>query len=79
MLRSVLNLVFATSIQLLPDWNGTARTLASRCFLGALVVMPLGFFLGGVYSRGGDPELGILLVPPGALLLFLRILLTAKG
>ena len=43
-LLSVLNLVFATSIQRLPEWNGTARTLASRCLLGALVVMPLGFW-----------------------------------
>ena len=62
-LLSVLNLVFATSIQLLPKWDGAARALASRCMLGALAVMPLGFFLGGLYIRGGDPGLGILLVP----------------
>src|ERR1041385_4000099 len=33
------------------------------------VLMPLGFFLGGVLNSEGDPSLGILLVPPGALLL----------
>jgi hypothetical protein len=33
------------------------------------VMMPLGFFLGGVLNSEGDPSLGILLVPPGALLL----------
>src|SRR6476646_9354538 len=33
------------------------------------VLMPLGFFLGGVLNSEGDPSLGILLVPPGALAL----------
>ncbi len=36
--------------------------------LGA-VVMPLGFFAGGVLNFEGDPSLGIVLVPLGALLI----------
>ena len=78
-LISVLNLVFAMSIRLTPDWKESSRTLASRCLLGALVLLPLGFFLGGVFIYGGDPGIGVILVPPGALLLFLAVLLTARA
>lgn len=78
-LLSILNLVFALSMRLVPDWKDDSRVLASRCLRGALVLMPLGFFLGGVRIHGGDPGLGVLLVPPGALLLFLAVLLTARA
>jgi hypothetical protein len=37
------------------------------------VLMPLGFFLGGVLNSEGDPSLGILLVPAGALLLVVAL------
>lgn len=78
-LLSILNLVFAMSVRLMPDWKGPNRTLASRCLLGALVLMPLGFFLGGIFIYGGDPGVGVILVPPGGLLLFLSVLLTARA
>ena len=78
-LLSILNLVFAMSIRLTPDWKASSRTLASRCLLGALVLLPLGFLLGGVFIFGGDPGIGVILVPPGALLLFLAVLLTARA
>jgi hypothetical protein len=78
-LLSILNIVFATSLPLLPGWNESGRLLASRCLRGALVLMPLGFFLGGVRIYGGDPGLGILLVPPGAVLLFVSVLMTARA
>jgi hypothetical protein len=78
-LLSILNLVFAMSIRLTPDWKESSRTLASRCLLGALVLIPLGFLLGGVFIFGGDPGIGIILVPPGALLLFLAVILTARA
>jgi hypothetical protein len=41
------------------------------------VLMPLGFFLGGVLNSEGDPSLGILLVPPGALLLMIALVRAA--
>ena len=78
-LFSILNVVFAMSIRLMPDWKATSRTLASRCLLGALLLIPLGFFLGGVFIQGGDPGIGVILVPPGAFLLFLAVLLTARS
>lgn len=42
---------------------------ASLSLLWGSVVMPAGFFLGGLVIHDGDPGLGVLLVPIGALLL----------
>jgi hypothetical protein len=78
-LLSVLSLVFAASTRAMTSWNDASRELASRCLLGALTMLPLGFLLGGAFTHGGDPGLGILLVPPGALLLFTAVLITARA
>ena len=78
-LLGVLNLVFAATLQLAPGWNDASRVVASRCLIGALILLPLGFLLGGAFVHGGDPGLGILLVPPGAALLFVAVLLAARG
>jgi hypothetical protein len=40
----------------------------------AAVLMPLGFFAGGVLDHEGDPSLGILLVPCGGILLLVALL-----
>jgi hypothetical protein len=41
------------------------------------VLMPLGFFLGGILNSEGDPSLGIVLVPAGALLLVVALVRVA--
>jgi hypothetical protein len=41
--------------------------------MGASILMPAGFFLGGVVTYGGDPGLGIFLLPIGAFLLFVGV------
>jgi hypothetical protein len=41
------------------------------------VLMPLGFFLGGILNSEGDPSLGIALVPVGALLLVVALVRVA--
>ncbi len=43
------------------------------------VLMPLGFFLGGVLNSQGDPSLGILLVPLGALFLLVALVRAAAA
>ena len=45
------------------------RAVLARDLRIGAVLMPLGFFLGGVLNSEGDPSLGILLVPLGALFL----------
>jgi len=66
-LLAVLNVVYALTIRARP--THTAGALASAALLAALVLLPGGFLLGGLWARGGDPGLGVLLVPVGAALL----------
>jgi hypothetical protein len=70
-LLGILCLVFAALAEryvAAPLRPGVARLLR----WGA-VLMPLGFFLGGVLNSEGDPSLGIVLVPVGALLLVVAL------
>jgi hypothetical protein len=39
----------------------------------AAILLPVGFFLGGIVIYDGDPGLGVWLVPIGAALLFYSI------
>ncbi|MGY8804371.1 MAG: hypothetical protein ACKVK6_09070 [bacterium] len=78
-LISVVNIVFGISTTFLPAWPSASRTRASRCFIGALVLLPLGFFLGGFFIHGGDPGIGVFLVPPGGLLFVAAVFLTARA
>lgn len=78
-LLGVLNLGFAFTVRFLPDWAGRERGLASICLSVATVLMPAGFFFGGVWVHAGDPGLAILLVPVGGMLLFVAVFVTARG
>jgi hypothetical protein len=53
--------------------SATQRGRVARELLLGAGLLPAGFFLGGVLNREGDPSLGILLVPLGALFLFLGL------
>ena len=44
-----------------------AKRAADRLFAAGAVLMPIGFLAGGAWHSEGDPGLGILLVPAGAL------------
>jgi hypothetical protein len=68
-LFSLVNIGFAVSVNLLRSKQGKLLAVASRCLLGGLVVLPLGFFLGGCWLYGGDPGVGVFVVPVGALLM----------
>jgi membrane protein DedA with SNARE-associated domain len=60
----------------------TARNMAGLDFrrsvsvslIWAGILFPLGFFLGGVVTYGGDPGLGIWLVPVAAIILFYSVI-----
>jgi hypothetical protein len=76
-LLALVNIAFSWTVTRLPEWNAGNLKIASRCLLIASVLMPLGFFLGGFFPSEGDPSLGILLLPAGAVFLLVAILLTA--
>lgn len=75
-LLSLVHLGFALTVHLLPGWPSRPRAWASWCLTGATVLMPAGFFLGGLFLHGGDPGLGIALLPVGAGLLLACVILT---
>jgi hypothetical protein len=50
------------------------RPAIARDLVRGAVLLPAGFFLGGILNRAGDPSLGILLVPLGALFLLIALL-----
>ena len=56
----------------------TVRTI-SIALTGATVLLPLGFFLAGIRFYGGDPGIGVVLVPVGAVLLLTGLFLIASG
>lgn len=68
-LLGLIHLGFALTAHLLPAWEAAPRRAASNCLAAATVLLPGGFFLGGMFIHSGDPGLGILLVPVGGLLL----------
>ena len=76
-LLSVIQIVFGMTIPRLSATTKNMRTWASPCLLGASLLMPLGFFLGGLFFYSGDPGIGIFLVPPGGILLLLGVVLVS--
>jgi hypothetical protein len=53
--------------------------LASTSLVAGTLLVPGGFFLGGLFVHGGDPGLGALLVPAGALLILVALALLARA
>jgi hypothetical protein len=76
-LLGLVNLAMAMAIRWLPEWPARGRAMASGCVTAATVLVPAGFFLGGLNPYGGDPGWGIFLVPPGAALGVLGVGLVA--
>ena len=78
-LLAILHVLYALALRSIPALGGTRRRLISSSLVAASVLLPGGFFLGGISFYAGDPGLGVLLVPPGAALLLLAVGLIAKS
>ena len=76
-LLALVNLGFALGLAQFGRWTERRLRLASFFLTDALVLLPAGFFLGGVGPSEVGPAPGVLLVPVGALLLLLAVGLTA--
>lgn len=77
-LLGLMNIAFALSVKLFCQGGEAWLRPAGLCLLGATVLLPGGFFLGGAVIYAGDPGLGVLLVPVGALLLLVATVATAR-
>jgi len=78
-LLGLVNLAFAMSLRLFGDGRESWSGLASAALIGATILLPGGFLLGGIVVYAGDPGLGVLLVPIGGALLIVAVFLTARG
>jgi hypothetical protein len=78
-LLALVNIVFGLMLRVAPDMSAGREPLISPMLIGAAIVMPAAFFLGGVVFFEGDPGLAILLVPVGAFLLIAALFLTARA
>lgn len=76
-LLSLVHIAFAVTLRALPRESVRMQRVASPLLVAACLTLPVGFFLGGLWIHGGDPGLGILLVPLGAGLFFVAVLVCA--
>ena len=77
-LVAIVNIAFALTLRSMSTVPGWTRR-ASLSLLAGSVLIPAGFFLGGITVYGGDPSPGAFLVPPGALLLIIAVAWIALG
>ena len=78
-MAALANVAFAAGLVRFGQWADRPLRLASFFLLDALVLLPLGFVLGGFGHTEVDPGSGVLLVPVGGLLLLAGVALTARA
>src|SRR5260221_3098657 len=78
-LLAVVHIVFGLTIRAVPERSAVNQRLISGSLILASLLLPGGFFLGGVVFYSGDPGLGVLLVPVGAVLLLTALFLVARS
>ena len=76
---AIVNIVFGLSVRIAPELVAGRERLISPALIGATLLMPIAFLLGGVTFYGGDPGIGVLLLPVGAFLLLAALFWTARG
>ncbi|MCA9166971.1 MAG: hypothetical protein KDB23_04865, partial [Planctomycetales bacterium] len=72
-LLSLMNIALALTLPYFP--SASRLTIISWTMVLAQWILPLGFFLGGAWPKGGDPSLWIVLVPLGGFFLLVSTLL----
>ncbi|PYJ94738.1 MAG: hypothetical protein DME62_03125 [Verrucomicrobia bacterium] len=70
-LLALVNIVVGLMVRILDRF--ALRSSVSFALIWAAILLPGGFFLGGIVIYDGDPGLGVWLVPVGAALLFYSI------
>ncbi len=70
-LLALVNIVAGLTARIVERF--TLRSSVSFALIWAAILLPAGFFLGGIVTYDGDPGLGVWLVPVGAALLLYGI------
>ena len=72
-LLGLVHIIFGLTLRVVPEVGSRSLRSISSSLIGASLLLPGGFFLGGVTFFGGDPGLGIIVVPVGAALLMIAV------
>jgi predicted GNAT family N-acyltransferase len=78
-LLSLVHVAFALTVASRFAPAARVAERASPLLVAATLLLPGGFLLGGLFLHGGDPGIGVFLVPLGALSLFLAVLSVARS
>ena len=78
-LLGLVHIAWALCQRVFPALEDRNRRMVSLCLMGASVLLPGGFFAGGIQLYGADPGLGIAAVPAGAACLATAVFLTARA
>jgi hypothetical protein len=78
-LLGLVHIVYGLALVALPGLGGPNSSLISKSLVGASLLLPGGFLLGGISFYAGDPGLGVVLVPVGAILLLVALFLIARN
>jgi len=76
-LLGLVHLGFAFTLQHVDVEAGAIRS-SSSALIGASLLLPAGFFLGGIRFYAGDPGVGVALVPVGAALMLYSAVVVAR-
>ena len=76
-LLGLVHIVFALTVYCVGEVRNWKA--ASRLLRAASVLLPGGFFVGGLFTFGSDPGMGVFLAPLGAVFLIVAVFQIAKG
>jgi len=76
---ALVHIVFGAMLRAVPEAAPRNVSLTSTSLVLASVLLPGGFFLGGIAFYAGDPGIGIALVPVGAAALLYAVFSIARG
>ena len=78
-LMALINVVYGLLLHAFPSSGGPQGRFTGTLLIVASLLLPVGFFLGGIAFYAGDPGFGVVLVPVGATLLLGAVFLIARG
>jgi len=78
-LLGAVNILFALTLKASAPATMPGLARISGTLVAATILLPIGFLVGGVVFYGGDPGVGVLLVPVGAVLLLLALFWIARS
>jgi len=77
-LLALVNVLFALTLGTATEIRPAIRQRISLTLIAASVLVPAGFLLGGFDVAGGDPGIGTIVLPVGAVLLLIALFWIAR-